>query len=159
MAAGDTGTFLTFWDELATKVHDLASDEFKVGLIEGTAGATCSAGVAAPHFGGTGTTDFSTYEITAVSSYAAGGLSLSATYTRSANSAQPVFDFEINPTWDRNTTGPQRTIKYGIIYNNTDANKRCVGWIEVHSSGYDLTSGSLTIEWEPTGFLRIRDCG
>ena len=161
MAVGDTGFFNSFINDMMNKVHDFqttSQDEFKVGLIEATTGATCTAGVVVPHWGGTGTTDLSAYELTAVSSYVAGGSSLSVTYTQSAIAGQGVIDFQLNPHWDRNTTGPQRTARYGVIYNNTDANKRCIGWIEVHPTGFDLTSGSLDIEWEPTGFLRIQMC-
>ena len=37
---------------------------------------------------------------------------------------------------------------YGIIYNNTDANKRAIGWVEIDSGGAaSLVAGPVEIRW------------
>jgi hypothetical protein len=41
---------------------------------------------------------------------------------------------------------------YGIIYNDTDANKRAIGWIEISSGGTaSIVSGSLTLDFQGAG--------
>ena len=47
---------------------------------------------------------------------------------------------------------------YGIIYNNTDANKRAIGYVELSSAGTaTIVSGSLTLDWQGAGtdILRV----
>jgi hypothetical protein len=37
---------------------------------------------------------------------------------------------------------------YGIIYNNTDANKRAIGYVELSSAGtLSIAAGSESIDW------------
>jgi hypothetical protein len=41
---------------------------------------------------------------------------------------------------------------YGIIYNDTDVNKRALGWIELSSAGAaSIVSGSITIDFQGSG--------
>jgi hypothetical protein len=36
--------------------------------------------------------------------------------------------------------------RWGIIYNNTDANKRCIGFVDL-GADRSIVTGSLTIDW------------
>lgn len=86
MALGDFTPFRQFKLDLGNKIHDLDSDTWKVGLI--TSAVTPAASDAAPHWGGTGTTNFATNEVTPGGNYAANGPSLaSVSYAASTNSA------------------------------------------------------------------------
>jgi hypothetical protein len=41
---------------------------------------------------------------------------------------------------------------YGIIYNDTDANKRALGFVELSSAGaLSIVSGSVTIDFQGAG--------
>jgi hypothetical protein len=41
---------------------------------------------------------------------------------------------------------------YGIIYNDTDANKRALGFVELSSAGtLSLVAGGVTIDWGGAG--------
>ena len=55
MALGDLVFFHQFKVDAGNKIHDLDTDVFKVGLI--TSAVTPAAADAAPHWGGTGTTN------------------------------------------------------------------------------------------------------
>ena len=135
MAAGDVTFFHQFKVDMGNKVHDLDSDTWKVGFI--TSAVTPAASDAAPHFGGTGTTNFATNEVTPGGNYAANGPSLaSLSYSNSAGtvtwSAQKISiaQHASNPT----------NARWGILYNSTDANKRAAAILDF-GSARDLTAG------------------
>jgi hypothetical protein len=47
---------------------------------------------------------------------------------------------------------------WGIIFNNTDANKRAIAYVELSAGGtLSIVSGSVTIDWQGLGtdVLRI----
>lgn len=137
MAEGD----FTFFDQFETdkwnKVHDI-DDTWKMALI--TSATTPSATDAAPHFGGTGTTDLSTNECTAGGNYTAGGPTL-------ANAAISVASSIHKLDWDDvsiaiNASNPTDA-RWGIVYNDTDANKRCMGFVDL-GSVRDLTAAAFS---------------
>jgi hypothetical protein len=45
---------------------------------------------------------------------------------------------------------------YGIVYNNTDANKRAIGYLEISSAGTaSLVAGAINITLNASGALSI----
>lgn len=141
MASGDITFFHQFKVDLGNKIHDLDTDTFKVGLI--TSAVTPTAADAAPHWGGTGTTNYATNQVTAGGNYATGGPSLTTMgYTNSAGTVSwkadkvSIAQHASNPT----------NARWGIIYNSTDANKRAAGYVDL-GSARDLTTGLFEIRW------------
>lgn len=135
MAAGDITFFHQFKVDLGNKIHDLDSDTWKVGFI--TSAVTPAAGDAAPHWGGTGTTNFATNEVTPGGNYVANGPSLaSLAYTNSGGTVSwsgqkiSIAQHASNPT----------NARWGILYNSTDANKRAAAILDF-GSARDLTAG------------------
>lgn len=141
MAAGDIVFFHQFKVDLGNKLHDLDTDTWKVGLT--TATVTPTAADAGPHWGGTGTTNYATNQVTPGGNYATGGPSLTTMgYTNSAGTVSwkadkvSIAQHASNPT----------NARWGIIYNSTDANKRAAGYVDL-GSARDLTTGLFEIRW------------
>lgn len=139
MSAGAITFFNQFKADLGNKVHDLDGDTFKLALI--TSAVTPAASDAAPHFGGTGTTNYATNEVSAGGNYSAGGTALSgvsfslsgATVSWKADKSSVAYHAS-NPT----------NARWGIIYNSTDANKRAVAILDL-GAVLDLSKGPF--EW------------
>lgn len=135
MAAGDITFFDQFKVDMGNKIHDLDGDTFKVGFVTST--TTPAATAAAPHFGGTGTTNYATNEVSAGGNYSAGGPSLtSVAYALDGSTVDwdaqkiSIAQHASNPT----------NARWGILYNSTDANKRAVAFLDF-GSVRDLSAG------------------
>jgi len=135
MAAGDITIFDQFGVDKGNKIHDLDGDTYKFALIDSTLAPTDAD--AAPHFGGTGTTDESTNEVTPGGNYSAGGVTL--TTVSYANAAGVVSWKADKVTIAQNASNPTNA-RYAVIYNSTDANKRCIAFCDL-GAVLDLTLG------------------
>ncbi len=125
MAAGDFILFDDAMTDVANKVHNLSSDTLKLAFI--TNATTPTASTAGPHFGGTGTTDLSTNQ-TSGGNVAAGGVTLD---TNSSSESGGTYTFDTaNETIAADASNPSAA-RWGILYNSTDANKRCLGYLDL----------------------------
>jgi len=139
MAAGAITVLHQFKVDLGNKIHDMDGDTFKLALI--TSVVTPAASDAAPHFGGTGTTNYATNEVTPGGNYPSGGLTLAnVTYSNSGGTVSWKADKASSPY---NTSNPTNA-RWGIIYNSTDANKRAVAILDL-GEVLDLSKGPF--EW------------
>lgn len=141
MATGDILVFDQFLVDLGNKVHDLDSDTWKFALI--TESVTPSVSDVAPHFGGTGTTDYSEEEVTPGGNYPEDGVSLtSLSYSNTggvaswnANKVSIAVDGD-NPT----------NARWAIIYNSTDSNKRAAMYVDL-GDNRDLSAGLFEFQF------------
>lgn len=155
-ATGDFKWFAQGLMDLGNKIHDLDNDDWRMGIV--TTGNVPTVNEAAPHWGGTGTTNFASNQV-AVSSGSpvlgyTGPIVLTAeSWTLTATGA--VMDFaDISILQD--ATNGFTNGAYGIIYNNTDANKRAIGYVEISSAGTaGNVSGSLNITINASGALAL----
>tara|TARA_R110000868_G_scaffold324387_1_gene585280 strand:+ start:1023 stop:1493 length:471 start_codon:yes stop_codon:yes gene_type:complete len=143
MATGDIKWFAQGLLDLGNKIHDMDGDDWRMGIV--TTATVPSLSTAAPHWGGTGTTNFATNQVaTGGTSYT--GPKVLTTESWSLVSNVPTFRADtITMAIDASgfTNGA-----YGIIYNNTDANKRAVAFVEISSAGTaSLVTGQLIIDW------------
>lgn len=143
MAAGDFTWFTQAKVDLGNKVHDLGTggDTLKMAFI--TSSVTPTETTAAPHWGGTGTTDLSSNEVTPGGNYSAGGISIGSQVFEAA-SANAKFDFA-DITLAQHASNPTGA-RWGILYNSTDANKRAIGFLDL-GGDKDLSSGAFS--WAP----------
>ena len=139
MAAGAITIAHQFKVDLGNIIHDMDGDTFKLALI--TSVVTPAASDAAPHFGGTGTTNYATNEVTSGGNYPAGGLALAN--VSFANSGGTVSWKADKASIAYNTSNPTNA-RWGIIYNSTDANKRVVAILDL-GAVLDLSKGPF--EW------------
>jgi hypothetical protein len=133
--------FNVFVQDLAQKVHDLATDTLYVMLTD-------TAPVA------TNTVESNITEIAAGNGYTAGGLPITTTScTQTSGTLKLVL---ANPASWTATGGAIAQFRYAVIYNNTPTSKPLVGWAdfgtelnlttgEVFSVQFDQTNGALTL--------------
>lgn len=145
MAAGDIKWFSGALLALGNKVHNLGSDTFKVGII--TSAATPAVADTDPRWGAGGSVNFATNEVTPGGNYSAGGPTL-AGVSWSNVSGVPTFR-ATDPTIAQHASNPTNA-RWGIVYNDTDASKRAVGYVDF-GAVKDLTLGLFTINFGGAG--------
>ena len=147
MATGTVKWFAQGLLDLGNKIHNLSSDTLKLGIVTTATVPTLS--TAAPHWGGTGTTNFATNQVgTGGTQYTGPKTLASVTWTLVSN-VPTLRATDIAMTIDASgfTTGA-----YGVIYNDTDTNKRALGFVELSSGGtLSLVAGGVTIDWGGAG--------
>lgn len=151
MATGTIKWFAQGLHDLGNKIHDLDGDDWRLGIV--TTATVPAVNTAAPHWGGTGTTNFPTNQVgTGGTSYTGPIVLTSEAWTLTSTGA--VMDHaDISLAQDASgfTNGA-----YGIIYNNTDANKRAIGYIELSSGGTaSLVAGPITITMNASGVIAL----
>ena len=147
MAQGDVVFFDSFLLDLcksndaATKHHfGTTPDTVMCAIVDST--ITPTSATVIPTWGAAGTVDLSANEVTVAGDYTAGGNEC-ATPTAALSGGLVEIDFG-NPTaW---ATGTDTDAKWGIIYNDTNTNKTCIGFVDL-GTAFDMSTGTLTITW------------
>lgn len=147
MATGAVKWFASALTDLGNKVHSLGADVLRLGIV--TATTVPAIGTAAPHWGGAGTTNFATTQVSTGGTQYTGPKALAAvTWTQVAN-VPTLRASDVAMTQD--ALGFTNAA-YGIIYNDTDVNKRALAFVEISLAGTAmLTTGALTIDWGGAG--------
>lgn len=145
MATGDIKWFSGALLALGTKVHDLSADTLKVGFI--TAVATPAVSDTDPRWGAGGSVNFSTNEVTAGGNYTAGGVTLASVTWTNVSSVPTLRATDI--TIAQHASNPTNA-RWGILYNNTDASKRALAFLDF-GSARDLTTGAFTFNFQGAG--------
>jgi hypothetical protein len=146
MAQGDVVFFDQALVDAWSAKHNLASDTIKVGLI--SSAVTPAATTSDPRWGAGGSTNLSTNELSAGGNYTAGGATIVST---SIVLSAGVAKFDGNDiSWAASGSNPSTSARWGIIYNSTDAGKRCLGYVDL-GSDFDMRTGQLDIVWNASG--------
>lgn len=127
MARGDIKWFAQALHDLGNKIHDLDSDDIRLGII--TNAVTPTVDTAAPHWGGTGTTNLATSQVATGTAYT-GPIDV-ATEGWVLVAGGPRFRLSADPTIAQDAGGGFTNGYWGIFYNHTDANKRALGFIDL----------------------------
>ena len=135
MAIGDITVFDQFGADKGQKIHDLDTDTFKAAFVTLTAPPTDA--TAGPHFGGTGTTDLSTNEVTPGGNYSAGGITMT---TLTYDNAAGVISWKADKLTQAQHASNPTDARWIVIYNSSDANKRCVCFCDL-GADVDTSSG------------------
>jgi hypothetical protein len=152
MATGDVKWFQQGVLDLGNKIHNLASDALQLGIV--TTATVPSMSTAGPHWGGTGTTNFAANQVGTGGGYTGPITLASVTWT---NVSGVLTLRATDVTIPQNASGFSNGA-WGIIFNNTDANKRAIAYVELSAGGtLSIVSGSVTIDWQGLGtdVLRI----
>lgn len=150
MAQGSLKWFAQGLHDLGNKIHDLDTDDWRMGIVTGV---TPAVNTAAPHWGGTGTTNYATSQVaTTGTSYTGPIVLTSEAWALTATGASMDFaDFALAQDASGFTNGA-----YGIVYNNTDVNKRAIGYIELSATNAaSLVSGAITFTFNASGTLAL----
>ena len=144
-----TGDFLVF-DEAKAHMIDGGwepADDIKCAILDNT--VTPLVTHAAPALGANGL-----IEVGAAGSYVAGGISLGNLGTAVTEAAGVMtFDSATNPTWAQDASNDVDAW-WGLVYNDTDAANLAIGFVEL-GGPVDMSAGSLTITWDPSGLFTI----
>ena len=149
MAQGDLTLFNEFSLETLSATHNLAAagNTVKVALIT----TLPTASQTSPTL-----TDF-----TQVSGagYTAGGEEITTGQAvTNVSGATYKWDSSVNPSWTQNGAGPTNIIG-ALIYNDTDASDKAVGFIDMTTDGgttpISLQAGNVSITWNASGILTL----
>lgn len=141
MARGDIKWFAQAMQDLGNKIHDMDGDDFRLGIV--TNATAPAVNTAAPHWGGTGTTNFATSQVATATGYA--GPIVLATEQWALTAAGPRWRVTGDVTIAQDVSGFTNGY-WGIIYNNSDANKRAIGFIDLGGPVGNV-DGPIPIEW------------
>lgn len=142
MATGTVKWFAQALHDLGNKLHNLSSDDLRIGIVTNVAPPTVSA--ALPNFGGTGGTDYGDNQVAFATAYSAPITLASVSWTVVAG--VPTLRASV-VTIAQDASGFTNGA-YGIIFNNSDANKRAIAWVELSASGAaSNVAGPISINW------------
>lgn len=116
-------------------------------------GVTPTVATAAPHWGGTGTTNYATSQVATAGTSYTGPIVLTAEAwaLNATGAAMDCADISLAQDASGFTNGA-----YGIVYNNTDANKRAVGYLEISSTNAaSLVAGAINLTMNASGVLAL----
>lgn len=132
--------FNCFLEDLAEGKHNLGADTIKVALTNTAPVATNE--------------EFADLtEISAGNGYSAGGATIANV---SSSHTSGVYKFTGDPVVFTGSGGAIATCRYQVIYNDTSAGKRLIGWYDYGSSFAIASGDSFTITPNATdGFLKL----
>ena len=148
MAQGTVVMFQEFLGSMGLGEFNLNTDVYKIGLI--TAVATPATDAADPGWAVARTTDYSANESTPGGNYTTGGTDITNTWAEAAGVGK--FDAADQAPYLAQHASNPTVVRWGIIYNDTDADKKAIGYIDMGSS-YDATTGDINITWNASGIF------
>mgnify|MGYP003596492930 CR=1 FL=1 len=144
-----TGSIKWFNDgilAMGNKAFNLSSDTLKLGIVTTT--TVPSLTTAVPHWGGTGTTNFATDQVGTGGGYT-GPITLTSVTWSNVSGVLTLRAADV--VIPQNASGFSNGA-YGIIYDDTDASKRAIGFVELSAAGSaSIVTGSLTIDFQGAG--------
>ncbi|MFN8760229.1 MAG: hypothetical protein ACK5XA_15645 [Tagaea sp.] len=145
MAAGDIVWFDQALLDLGKKLHDLSTEDIRLGVI--TSAVTPVATTTDPRWGTGGSTNLSSNQVATGGTSYTGPIALT-TKSWTIVSGVPTFRADV-VTLAQDATGFANG-RWGILFNNTDAGKRALGFVDL-GADRSLVSGSLSFDWQGAG--------
>lgn len=127
MARGDIKWFAQGLHDLGNKIHDLDGDDIRMGIASNA--VVPAIDTPAPHWGGTGTTNFAANQVATGAGYT--GPIVLGTEQWTLIAGGPRFRLTGDVTIPQDAGAGFSNGYWGIIYNNTDANKRALGFVDL----------------------------
>jgi hypothetical protein len=144
MARGDFTLFNDFAEKLGNGEHDLNDDTFKLMIISTVTEPVATE--AAPAF-----STYSSGQVGEfVGGYVTGGVDINAVYAEVTGTGTLTGD-DIALT--QNASGFDDAY-WGILYNDTNASKFAVGWIEF-AGAVSQIDGPVNLNWNVSGILTV----
>ena len=145
MATGDIKWISGGLLAIGSKVHNLGSDTFKLGLV--TSAVTPGIADTDGRWGAGGSVNYATNQVTPGGNYSTGGPTL-ASVTWTNVSGVPTFR-AVDVAIAQHASNPTNA-RWGIIYNDTDASKRAIAFVDL-GSDRNLTTGAFAIDFGGAG--------
>lgn len=143
MATGDIKWFAQALLDLGKKLHDLSTETIKLGIV--TTATVPTLATADPRWGAGGSTNFSSSQVATGGTSYTGPVTLASVTWTIVSNVPTLRAANVSLAQDASgfTNGA-----YGIIYNDSDAGKRCLGFVELSSTGsISLVAGPLVTDW------------
>lgn len=141
MARGDIKWFAQALHDLGNKLHDLDGDDMRMGIV--TNAVTPAVNTTGPHWGGTGATNYSANQVPTGTAYTGPIVLTGEAWTLDATGAK----FRLTDVTIAQDAGGGFTTGYwGIIYNNTDANKRALAYVDLGGAVGNV-AGAIDFAW------------
>ena len=148
MAAGNFTVFNVGKLHLLDGVHVITSHVYKMALCTQTQAIDAT-------FAGVSTdcryADL-TAEVAGANGYTTGGFTLTMTEVRATGTI--TVSSSVNPSWASSTF----SAKYGVIYDNTTANKNLLGFVDLETTvaaGLSPSNGTLTVTINASGLFTL----
>jgi len=141
MARGDWKWFAQAERDLGKKVHDLELDDLRIGIV--TNATVPAVNTPAPHWGGTGTTNFAANQVPTGTAYTGPLDVVVAAWALTAAGADLRLN---NISIAQDAGGGFTTGHWGILYNNTDANKRAIAYLDLGGPVGNV-AGAIDYDW------------
>ena len=150
MAQGD---MIVFDDGLVSfgTTWRIGTDTFSYGLVDNT--TTPTRDTALPHWGGTGTTNFATNQVSTGGTSYTGPIAMAGDSWSEAVANTFRLDFTDPSQLAQDASGPT-DIYWIIVYNNTDTAKRCLCAIDC-AGPISLTAGTFQWTVNANGIFQI----
>ena len=148
MAQGTVTMFEEFLGTIGLGEFNLNTDEYRIGII--TSANAPIANDPDPGWHASRTTNFLATEVTPGGNYSTGGTDITNIFSEAAGVA--TFDAaDLLPYVAQNASNATDA-RWGILYNNTDADKKAIGFLDF-GSVFDMTTGDLNITWNGSGIF------
>lgn len=147
MAQGTVNMLQEFLGSMGLGEFNLNTDLYKIGLISTAVTPTTSD--TDPGWAAARTTDYSADQSTPGGNYTDGGIDITNTWSEAAGVA--TFDAADHTILAQHASNPT-SVRYGIIYNDTDTDKKAIGYIDM-GSDFDATTGDIIVTWNAAGLF------
>ncbi len=142
MATGTVKWFRQALLDIGKGLHNLSTADLRLGVA--TAAVVPTQDTADPHWGGTGTTNMATNQVALATGYAGPIVLTGESWT--LVSGVPTLRADI-VTIAQDASGFTNA-GYAYVYDNTDANKRCLGYVELAAAGnVSNVGGPVEVNW------------
>ena len=148
MAQGTVTMFEEFLGTSGLGEFNLNTDEYRIGIVTNVNPPV--ANDPDPGWHASRTTNFLATEVTPGGNYATGGTDITNIFSEAAGVA--TFDAADQSPYVAQNASNATDARWGILYNNTDADKKAIGFLDF-GSVFDMTTGDLNITWDGSGIF------
>jgi hypothetical protein len=145
MATGDIKWISGGLLAIGNKIHNLSSDTFKVGLV--TSVVTPAIADTDGRWGAGGSVNYATNQVTPGGNYSTGGPALASVGWTNVSNVPTLRADDVAIA--QHASNPTNA-RWGIIYNDTDASKRAIAFVDL-GSDRNLTTGAFSIDFGGAG--------
>lgn len=129
MAVGDFKWFAQALHDVGNATHNLSGDDLRMGFV--TNALPPSINMNGPHWGGAGATNLANNQVATGTAYDGPIVLTAIAWTKTTTGG--LLDFA-DIAIDQDASGFANGA-YGVVYNNTDINKRAIGFVELSAAG------------------------
>lgn len=148
MAQGTVTMFEEALGSIGLGEFNLNTDEYRIGIV--TNANPPVANDPDPGWAVARTTNFLATEVTPGGNYATGGTDITNLFSEVGGVA--TFDAANQLPYVAANASNATDARWGIIYNNTDVDKKALGFIDF-GSAFDMTTGDLNITFDGNGII------